>query len=1276
MHQRRPRRLAVESLEHRVQPSAGFSDLSPQADPATTVAAPLPLTIVDVPLFPGLMAVGTSRAVVAPVAAEVPSVVMGSPRRELYLVALDVPDRDTLVRDLLARPGVAGEVVELIGSIHDVTATLGNRSGLDAVHLVTHGAAGAITLGADVLDATTLSHYESDLRGWGAALAPGGDLLLYGCDVAADGGAFVTRLSSLTGVDVAASTNRTGATTRGGDWVLEHTTDAVETAAFAPLGGWYYLLPAVTFQQRVAGYAGTADTFLDVENPTDPHGDEDNLYAEGGAENLQGLLRFDNLVGSGPGQIPPGATITSASLQVYTTNTADRTQVRFHRMLVPWTENSTWASLRNGVQLDGVEAVAVADVTYGGTATDKERTVTGLAAAVQAWADGAPNRGWVIVSNNAKWGFHASEKNDDKAPRLVVSYTLGNSPPTAADDAYTTLVNLPLVSTPLVVPGPGVRANDSDADGDPLTAQLLAGPANGVLTFRPDGSFSYLAVLNFAGTDSFTYRVSDGTTWSAAATVTINVATANRAPSAQPETYSTAEDTPLTVAAPGLLGNDTDPDGDTLAVVLTTGPRHGTLVLDAGGGFRYTPATDWAGTDSFSYRASDGSRMSAPVTVTLTVAPVDDPPTLDPLPDLTIAEDSGPITLTLHGISAGGGERQDLDVFAGRSDAALLAQPTGFFNTGTGEGTLVVRALPDANGTATVTLLVDDGTSTITRTFAVTVTPVNDRPDAADDGYATPQNTPLTIATAGVLANDRDIDGDPLAAVLVNGPANGTLTLNADGSFRYTPDQAFTGTDHFTYRASDGQAGSRLATVELRVLPSSGRPVADDDAYAVVGGQVLTVSAAGVLANDTRSGSAPLTAALVSGPSHGTLVFDADGSFAYTPDAGFVGLDAFHYKAADAGGETGAARVVIAVRRPNRAPAGEADAVATVAGKPVVVSAAAVLANDADPDGDAMTPELVAGAANGTVTVEADGSFTYTPADGFSGTDTFTYRVSDGQLASGLVQVTVTVSAPPTPDPPPPPADPPTPDSPAPPPATPGPTAGTPPTTASPPGFTPTPTAAAPTVSIAPSGSGYSDGYSPNGGGPAGTVSPTPAVSSGGSTSSPRADVPIASDAGRFYATGDAPATNPLLPPEAAPPPASAPPQPTVAPPEPSPAVVVLPPTPPEAPLPVAPVATTTATNVAIPDALLAPLDRIRDELRADAAERATTDSIVVTGGVAVAGVVLLNTRAVYWFLSALLARPAVWRRFDPLDVLYAWERETGRARGAGPDDSLQSMVG
>ena len=115
--------------------------------------------------------------------------------------------------------------------------------------------------------------------------------------------------------------------------------------------------------------------------------------------------------------------------------------------------------------------------------------------------------------------------------------------------------------------------------------------------------------------------------------------------------------------------------------------------------------------------------------------------------------------------------------------------------------------------------------------MTITVTAVNDAPVAADDAYSTAEDTALTVAAPGVLGNDTDPDGDPLTAVLVSGPSHGTLTLNADGSFTYTPAANFNGTDSFTYRASDGTADSNLATVTITVTAVNDAPAATDDAY-------------------------------------------------------------------------------------------------------------------------------------------------------------------------------------------------------------------------------------------------------------------------------------------------------------------------------------------------------------------------------------------------------------------------------------------------------------
>jgi VCBS repeat-containing protein len=153
--------------------------------------------------------------------------------------------------------------------------------------------------------------------------------------------------------------------------------------------------------------------------------------------------------------------------------------------------------------------------------------------------------------------------------------TIINNPPVAADNAYS--VN---EDNTLTVAAPGVLGNDSDPDGDTLTAVLVSGPSHGTLTLNPDGSFTYTPAENFFGTDYFTYQAYDGVAYSNVATVTITVTSVNDAPVAQNDSYTTDEDTPLVVPASGVLGNDSDVDGDTLTAVLVSGPSHGTLTLN------------------------------------------------------------------------------------------------------------------------------------------------------------------------------------------------------------------------------------------------------------------------------------------------------------------------------------------------------------------------------------------------------------------------------------------------------------------------------------------------------------------------------------------------------------------------------------------------------------------------------------------------------------------------------------------------------------------------
>ena len=299
-------------------------------------------------------------------------------------------------------------------------------------------------------------------------------------------------------------------------------------------------------------------------------------------------------------------------------------------------------------------------------------------------------------------------------------------------------------------------------------------------------------------------------------------------------------------------------------------------------------------------------------------------------------------------------------------------------------------------------------------TINVTGGITNTAPVAVADNYSVEADTTLEVnATYGVLSNDYDAEEDPLTASLVGGVAFGNLMFYPDGSFTYVPDIGYTGDDHFLYKACDGVLESTPVLVTISVTGGSNTaPVAVADNYSMDAGTTLIVDAAnGVLENDYDAEEDPLTATVIGEVANGSLMFNPDGSFTYLPDAGFTGDEHFLYKASDGLLESSPVLVTITVSGAStNAPVavldvytGEADAVL------VVDVAHGVLANDTDADGDAITAQLLGGVAFGQLSLNADGSFTYTPNAGFVGVDHFTYQASDGLLTSNPVMVTINV---------------------------------------------------------------------------------------------------------------------------------------------------------------------------------------------------------------------------------------------------------------------------
>ena len=307
--------------------------------------------------------------------------------------------------------------------------------------------------------------------------------------------------------------------------------------------------------------------------------------------------------------------------------------------------------------------------------------------------------------------------------------------------------------------------NDADPDGDPLTAVLVTGPSHGSLTVNANGSFSYTPAADYAGGDSFSYRASDGTLTSNVATVTLTVTAVNDAPTAAGDAYSTAEDTVLTVAGPGVLGNDADPDGDPLTAVLVTGPSHGSLTVNANGSFSYTPAANYAGGDSFSYRASDGTLTSNVATVTLTVTAVNDAPTVTVAAGGTCGADdrSGTINLAVGDLESA---PATLTLSAATSNSALLPVGNIVFAGSGAVRTVTASTVAGRTGTAIVTVTVNDGQAT--STVQLTVRSGGNGTDTVTGGGG----ADLILGQAG---NDTLRGGDGVD-LLCGGQGNDTLS--------------------------------------------------------------------------------------------------------------------------------------------------------------------------------------------------------------------------------------------------------------------------------------------------------------------------------------------------------------------------------------------------------------------------------------------------------------------------------------------------------------------
>ncbi|MGM8450815.1 Ig-like domain-containing protein [Enterobacter bugandensis] len=580
----------------------------------------------------------------------------------------------------------------------------------------------------------------------------------------------------------------------------------------------------------------------------------------------------------------------------------------------------------------------------------------------------------------------------------------------AVNDSVSTHADVPVVIDAL--------DNDSFSNSDQTITGVTAA-AHGTVTIE-NNTLVYRPNAGYVGSDTFDYTVTSG---GKTETATVTVDVTNVAPRlTSVPTISTPEDTTLnSTAAQNLLTNAHDDDGDALAVTEFTvgGTRYlagdtatlagyGDLTIRADGSFTFVPVADWNGVPpAATYTISDGKDGGvSTATLAFSVTPVAD------AKDDTASTHAGvAVTIdALHNDSFSNADKAIIDVDQGQHGSVTIEN-----------GQLVYRPVAGYVGQDTFTYTVESGG--VRETANVTVTLTNSVPVATGETVASPEDYE---ARGDLLLNDRDADGDPLfiAGFTVGGqtaqPGDtvqlagvGALTVNRDGSYRFTPVADWNGTAPVvTYTVSDGNdGGTATATLAITVTP-----VADvkDDSATTHAGVPVTIDAIG---NDRFVNPDQAITGVTQG-AHGSVAIE-NGQLVYTPNAGYVGQDTFTYTVTSGGvTETAAVSVVMT----NTVPVADGEIVTTPEDTAI---GGELLTNDRDPDGDplhiagftvggqtAQPGDTVQLAGVGALTVNRDGSYRFTPVADWNGTaPVVIYTVSDGNdggTATALLVITVT----------------------------------------------------------------------------------------------------------------------------------------------------------------------------------------------------------------------------------------------------------------------------
>ncbi|TOP61059.1 RTX toxin, partial [Vibrio parahaemolyticus] len=491
--------------------------------------------------------------------------------------------------------------------------------------------------------------------------------------------------------------------------------------------------------------------------------------------------------------------------------------------------------------------------------------------------------------------------------------------------------------TPTII---NVLGNDTFESTDKVVSlDADNGPKNGTVIVNNDGTVTYTPDDNYVGEDTFTYIVTSGG-MSESTTVEVNVTPVNDAPVAKDDIATTQEDTAVTI---DVLPNDTDVDGDKLSIQSATVPEAQGKVEIVDGKLVFTPAENFNGDAEITYTLTDGA-LTDQATVKVTVNAVNDTPVVESnIADQALAEDFTPYTIDLNTAFS------DVD----NVDGELTFSVSGNSNIQVAivNGIATITPTADWNGSETLTFTAADPSGeSISQTVNFTVAPVA---DIVADSVTVVEDTPTIIK---VLGNDTfEGDGKVVSLDANNGPANGTVSVNPDGSVTYTPNDNYVGKDTFTYIVTSGGV-SESATVEVNVTPVNDAPVAKGDIATTQEDTAVTID---VLPNDTDVDGDKLSIQSATVPEAQGKVEIVDGKLVFTPAENFNGHAEITYTVTD-GQLTDEAKVTVTVNPVDDAPTIKVDAVESITEDAVNTDTvvATLTVRDTDTSEDQLTVSL------------------------------------------------------------------------------------------------------------------------------------------------------------------------------------------------------------------------------------------------------------------------------------------------------------------------------